>query len=1299
MRTSTGWKLLLAVTVLLLLTHGEGSAQDAELSDPIIFWSSEGPVGVGGGARIATAGPPDPERLLRALLEGPDAQQAQQGIWTAIPRNTTLVEVSGQTGETLTVRLDMPLEALQGLDHESFEIIQTQIGDTLMSLAWRNLKIQVRDPVTDTFVPLAQFLPQVTVPAKPSAAAVPGQPSIPAQAQREGELSGKTVYVSAGHGWQWVYSYAVGAERWETQRPPYPDSASYEVPIIEDHNNAEAVNQYLLSYLQNAGAMVWTTRERDLNGNELLLDDSADGFAETGWAPTPDGFGGQQHEAETVVGPPTAAASWSQPVPADGRYAVYVWYSSGADRPHDAQYVVQHAGGETTVAVDQRYHGFTWHYIGTFGFLAGEEARVTLSNQSSVAGRTIVADAVRFGGGTFNDLAGIDTAATRPPNKPWWEVASFYYTQRMGMDAAYGDVTARPTYARWEHAGTGEDAVYVSWHTNGYNGNQSQFSGTETYAHNGESLPRTEGSLELRHAIHSEVVHDIRAGWDPSWVDRGEKQRNLGELRLLWDDDASKRMPGALIEIAFHDHPEDTDALKQPAFNRLVARAIYQGIVKYFDPNGTLLPEPPTHLAVENIGAGRVRVSWQAPPTDDQGLGGDGATGYRVYTSANGIGWSNGVPVSSGTSIVLDGRSDGDLVFVRVTATNAGGESLPSETLAARVGEGVGLLLVNGFDRLNGTMVVDENDPVEGRNGRMLLDRMNRYDYVIEHGQAIASHAFDSASNEAVQVGTVSLNDYTIVDWILGEESYDDETLNRVEQALLKAHLDGGGALFVSGSEIAWDLDYAGNAEDRQFCTGHLRATYVGDDAGTYEVAPAAGSAFTGLNPFRFDAPGMYDPDYPDQLSPFNGSTEALRYVGGGGGIAAVQYADGCERLITFGFPFETIHPDQRNAVMAAVLGFLDECTAATVAVDTAIDTPTDGSAHKTPPPVAGTAYAESAVLDRVEVSIRQTSTGAYWDSVGWVAEEAWLPASGVETWSSSLPASLPDGEYHLRARGRTTDGLADASPAEVIFSYDTTPPASTTLITPTGGAVIAALPTLTLDWSDVGPDAGTDLLYRVELDDETATTVTSSYIRARVAEGLHTWRVRVEDAAGNASPWTPREAFTVSRLHTWLPLVLRGLGGGPPPCTNVIVNGGFESDAGWTLNKLAIYQTDQVRSGARSARVGIPPGEPGVYIYSSINQTVELPAGRSGALRLWVYPVSENNDPDDLHYVWLEDQWGGSHALELTTSDSREWTPGEYDLTDYLGQTVTIWIGAKNDGDDDTAAVYVDDVELAVCP
>jgi N-acetylmuramoyl-L-alanine amidase len=1307
----------LALLALIALEMGILSPVSASSSPPpvwegqeevgsVCFWSEQGPVCVERFFEVDAAGL-GPESLLVVLLQGPTPEERAQGIWSAVPEETTLRDLDVRSDGTVLVRLAVPLEALRVLDHDTFETIVYQIGRTLEPLAWRDLRVHTWDPITGEFVPLASFLPEIPTPRKETvvsgeetpvlSAASGGQPSVYGQGQQQGALSDKTVYVSAGHGWQWN-GYA-----WRTQRPPYPNSP-YEGPIIEDHNNAEAVNQYLLQYLWNAGAQVWPVRERDMNGVEVVVDNDVPGqdagYDESGAWTTVSGTGysgTDYRQATTVIDAPTATAVWTATLPADGEYAVYVWYRPGSDRAPDARYTVHHAGGETAVTVDQRHHGITWHYIGTYGFQGGEVAEITLDNLSSQAGQVVVADAVRFGGGTFSDLTGIQTSATDAPDKPWWEVAAYYYTQRMGMDQPPGDVTARPIYARWEHAGTGDDAVYVSWHTNGVSGYQWSSHGTLSIIHNGEGNPITPGSEALRDAIHAELVQDIQAGWDSDWPGY-KRSMNLGELRELWDsNDPSASIPGALIEIAYHDHPDDADALKDPRFNMLAARAMYQGIVKYFEQRDgidlTELPEPPTHLAVQNVGGGQVQVSWMSPLTDAVDLVGDPATGYRVYTSSDGLGWSNGVPAAT-TVYTLTGLSSEQLLFVRVTATNEGGESFPTETLAVRVGDEAEVLLVNGFDRLNRTMVVSETDPVEGHNMRMFVDQMNRYDYTVQHGEVI-SYPFDSAGNESVRDGLVDLGDYVLVDWILGEESASDETLDAVERVLLAEFLGNGGALFLSGTEIGWHLDYL--EADPDFYNDVLRADYVGDDAGSYEVASAPGSIFEGLEPFSFDAAGMFDADFPDVVKPVNGSTAALTYATGV--TAAIQYADGCERLVYFGFPFETIQPDQRPGVMERMLGFLDECLS--LPINTNIVVPTYGSAHNTTSPFMGTADAgEMVVLERVEVQVQRTG-GSYWAGGEWVTEPAWLTATGTLVWSYELPA-LSDADYYLRARARTTDGTADPSPAEVVFTYDTISPTHTALITPTRGVTLTG-GVLVFAWEAVAPDGGSDLAYVFQLDGQPYTTAQPIYTTTLAAEGLHTWGVQVFDAAGNRSGWVT-DTFYIGRYSCWLPLVMRNFensedGGGDDECTDVLGNGSFESDESWVLNRLATYDTMNVHTGARSVRVGIPPGEPGNYAYSSVAQTVALPAGSEATLQLWVYPLGEGDDTDDWHYVSLRDQLDVYHVLDQWHSEAGVWEQREYDLSAFLGQTVVLYVGTRNDGDDDTAAMYVDDVTLEVCP
>ncbi|MFN2285942.1 MAG: N-acetylmuramoyl-L-alanine amidase, partial [Anaerolineae bacterium] len=538
-------------------------------------------VGLSVGPAVAIDPPPDVTGKAQILLTEADLPWPVRDV--------------GYTAQTLTICLDVPLETLQADNGLGAETVQATVQQELTPLDWRVLRVQARDPETGACRALSSFLPSAVaqVSTTTQVSAVDGDAALPASSFSR-SLAGKTVYVSAGHGWQWSY----GSEAWRPQR-------GVNQGIIEDHNNAEAVGQYLIPYLENAGATVIPVRERDWNTARVIVDNDqgAPGYVETGmWATSVlTGYvGGTYRFASTVAGTPTATASWQIAVPHQGAYALYAWVYPGENRVPDAHYTISHAGGTTDVWLDQRIRQQTWRYLGTFPFYAGT-ATVTLDNASASNGTVVIADALRLGSGSFDSLDGIVTDATFPAQRPWWETATFYYSQWMGLNyddwEGFNDVTARPMFARWNHAGSGEDALYISWHTNGYTGTTR---GTESYIHNEDTLTRTLGSSELQTAVHTELIHDIRVGWDAAWVDRGRRQADLGELRMLWDDDPATRMPGVLLELAFHDNPEDAQALKDPRFNQLAARAIYQGVVHYFEQRDSVdlvtLPEPPTHL-------------------------------------------------------------------------------------------------------------------------------------------------------------------------------------------------------------------------------------------------------------------------------------------------------------------------------------------------------------------------------------------------------------------------------------------------------------------------------------------------------------------------------------------------------------------------------------------------------------------------------------------------------------------------------------------------------------------------------
>ena len=121
------------------------------------------------------------------------------------------------------------------------------------------------------------------------------------------------------------------------------------------------------------------------------------------------------------------------------------------------------------------------------------------------------------------------------------------------------------------------------------------------------------------------------------------------------------------------------------------------------------------------------------------------------------------------------------------------------------------ILIVNGFDRINGTT--------------------NSFDYIKEHGRAIKSigYSFDATSNEAVINGNLILNDYLIVDWILGEEGSSSYSFDANEQAKVTSFLKNGGRLFISGSEVGYDLVEKGNQYDKDFYYKILKANYLSD--------------------------------------------------------------------------------------------------------------------------------------------------------------------------------------------------------------------------------------------------------------------------------------------------------------------------------------------------------------------------------------------------------------------------------------------------------------------------------------
>jgi len=736
----------------------------------------------------------------------------------------------------------------------------------------------------------------------------------------EGFLADRAIYLSQCHGWIW--NDYLG--RFATQRGNVWDT-------VEDFHNPEGMNQYLMAYLENAGGQIFPVKERDLNPLWAFADNDGEGYTESGGDFSSDGqgFGFQstykygenpfkKGTSRVFSSDGGGRASWSPEVPEDGYYNLYVAWQSDSNNSRNAHYRITHPGGSFDRHYDQSVHGSNWRFIANLWMPGGAGGVVVeLIADDSEPGRTLSADVVRVGGG----MAVVERNGVTS-ERPRWEGGAIQGAQFNGAPSSIydpynsgdgSDPTVRSRWAEWEHP-NGEDAIYLSWHSNATESGTAR--GTITYyAGNAcSSGPAVDGSFELADAVQQEMVASFRENWESDWRDRDLGTACFSEVAAYNNDE----MPAALVELAFHDNETDASFLKQPEFRRDASRAMYRGVVRYFAERDGISPdylsEPPTHVTARQSGS-QVLLSWQAGPSG--GILGDKATSYLVQTSADGHSWDSGVTVDTTTTTLS--LVSGERAYYRVVGVNDGGMSFPSSVVgAAPSPEGATpILIVDAFDRMDsGLLDEDYAHSSLGWVVRMNLRQMNATDTIVAHGNSVANAGwyFDSASDEAVD--ELDLSAYQLVVWAAGEESTQDETFSTTQQEQIRAFVEGGGALWASGSELLWDLDYKGSAQDKAFATEILGAAMASDDAGVETVDGEGPLAAVGLLDFSLDAGSPYPVEWPDALE--SDGTVVARYTSGD--IAGVLD----NGVAVFGFPFETIgDPTVRDELASVLLPLL----------------------------------------------------------------------------------------------------------------------------------------------------------------------------------------------------------------------------------------------------------------------------------------------------------------------------------------------------------------------------------------
>ncbi len=546
--------------------------------------------------------------------------------------------------------------------------------------------------------------------------------------------------------WQSHGKYFKNAEHeWKWQRP-------HLFCTTEDLFTQAFVVPYLIPMLENAGAVVFTPRERDTQTHEVVVDNNTctpgSRYIEVNykkkyrWATTPQpGFAqkylhypdhhnpfadGTARFIATQGKPEKAFAEWIPDIPAKGRYAVYVSYQSLPESVTDAKYLVYHNGGVTEFAVNQRMGGGTWVYLGTFEFDQGRNdyGMVVLSNESRQKG-VVCADAVRFGGGMGSIVREGKTSGVPrylEGARYWAQWAGMpyeVYSKSNGQNDYNDDINTRSLMTNYLSGGSvynpGQAGLGVPFELSlglhsdaGFTTDSTAIGslGIYTTDYGDGRLPgglSRYASRDLADMVLTGIRRDVTSTLGIAWTRRSLWNRNYSESRL-------PAVPSMILESLSHQNFTDLRHGFDPAFQFTFSRSVYKSLLKYLsvlhDTRYTVQPLPVSHFAISE-GKKKNTFDLRWTPVDDPLEPTATAQGYVVYTRVGHGGFDNGTYVSQ-PRLTVD-IEPGLVYSFKVTAVNKGGESFPSEILSAyRAKRNRGtVLIVNGFHRTSGPAAVD----------------------------------------------------------------------------------------------------------------------------------------------------------------------------------------------------------------------------------------------------------------------------------------------------------------------------------------------------------------------------------------------------------------------------------------------------------------------------------------------------------------------------------------------------------------------------------------------------------------
>jgi hypothetical protein len=172
--------------------------------------------------------------------------------------------------------------------------------------------------------------------------------------------------------------------------------------------------------------------------------------------------------------------------------------------------------------------------------------------------------------------------------------------------------------------------------------------------------------------------------------------------------------------------------------------------------------------------------------------------------------------------------------------------------------------------------------------------------------------------------------------------------------------------------------------------------------------------------------------------------------------------------------------------------------------------------------------------------------------------------------------------------------------------------------------------------------------------------------------------------------------------------------------CTELVVNGGFDTDDSWVLSNAAF---GDVISGTRSLKLGlVDPASNAAGSSAAMSNVFTIPStAKDPMLRLWIFtrsvgaakPTAPSEpklgeiffgpalDANDHQAIQILNSDGTllETLKDFGGSNNQEWGLVQYNLAKYVGNTIRLGLGVTNDGLGGVTAMFVDSVSLVTCP